>query len=123
MGTGSTSELSAVRFVAAAGDGRVLGTRGDECLTETRFVIDGMHDDACARCIEGAIALIGGERVVRVSLSSRTAWVVFDSARVREWQFERAVRAMGYRLESRHAAPGSLGWDTHNEVRSKQWNG
>lgn len=123
MGTGSMNEHLAVRFAAAAGDRRVLRTRGDERLTETRFMIEGMRDDACARCIEGAIGLIGGVHAVRVSLPSRAAWVVFDSARVRDWQFERAVRAMGYRLESRNAAPGSLGGETQNDARSNQWNG
>jgi len=123
MGTGSISEHSAVQFTAAAEDRRLLRTQGNERLTEIHLEIEGMRDDDCARAVEGAIGLIGGVRAVRVSFITQGAWVVFESARVREWQFERAVRAMGYRLETHNAAPGNLGAETQNEERSNQWNG
>ena len=68
-------------------------------LAQVALPLRGMRDDACARCIEGAIGLIQGVREVRVSLTMRTARVLFEPGRVHGWQFARAVRAMGYELE------------------------
>src|SRR3972149_2063881 len=87
---------------------RFFGERPEEALLR----IGGMRGEECARAIEGSIGLIGGVRSVRVSSTTRSGRVLFDAARVRDWQFERAVRVMGFELErcERLGAGMSQGW-------------
>ena len=89
-------------------DERFFGER----LEEAALRIGGMRGEECARAIEGSIRLIGGVRAVRVSSTTRSGRVLFDAARVRDWQFERAVRVMGFELEgcTRLGASTSGGW-------------
>jgi copper chaperone CopZ len=79
---------------------------------EAALRIGGMRGEECARGIEGSIGLIGGVRVVRVPFTTRSGRVLFDAARVQDWQFERAVRVMGFELErcERLGAGTSGGW-------------
>jgi len=120
MGSVVTKELIAVRRAAGA---PVTGPARWSVRAEVQLMIEGMRDDACARRLEGALGLIAGVEAVRVSLGDWTARVVFDAARVREWQFERAVRAMGYRLKSCERVSARTAGDTRSVERSKPWNG
>lgn len=92
-------------------------------VVEARLAIAGLHDDACALSVEGALGLIPGVYAVRASCPDGTARVVFDSTRVRDWQFERAVRAMGYQLKSCEPVPVHAGGNARYAERSKPWNG
>jgi len=123
MGSVVTKELTAVRRAAAPANGSARKSVRVVNRAEVRLAIENMRDDACARCIEGALELIAGVEAVGVSVSDRTARVVFDTGRVREWQFERAVRAMGYELKSCERVPARAAGGTRTVERSTPWNG
>jgi len=55
----------------------------------------GMKNERDARSVHSALSLIGGVTTVRVSLEKHRAQVAFDPDKVKPWQFQAAVKAVG----------------------------
>ncbi len=61
--------------------------------------ISGMACGGCSAAVEKALAGLDGVSSARVDLGEKTAYVEYDSARLSEQDFRRAVEAAGYKVE------------------------
>ncbi len=61
--------------------------------------IAGMACGGCSAAVERALFGLDGVSSARVDLGQKTAYVEYDSAKLSEQDFRRAVEAAGYKIE------------------------